>query len=224
MPIVDMAGKGLRAPWAAGIAGIAFAVLFTATLLILRTLPIAQWTDAEVVAWFAAGEDGPASIAALYLAPFAGVAFLWFIAVIRDQIGEREDRFFATVFFGGGILFVALFFAAAGVAGGLIAGARFMGEEPPSATIVSAMRSLAYVLLFSYATRAAGVFIIVTATIGLRSGTFPRWFSIVGYAIALVLLVVQSFWDWTILIFPAWVAFVSLFILRRERSRSRSVI
>ena len=77
-------------------------------MLILRTLPIAQWTDAEVIAWFAAGEDGPASFAALYLAPFAGIAFLWFVAVIRDQIGDREDRFFATVFFGSGILFVAL--------------------------------------------------------------------------------------------------------------------
>ena len=55
-------------------------------------------------------------IGGMYLAPFAGIMFLWFVAVVRDQIGEREDRFFATVFFGSGLLFVALLFAAAAVA------------------------------------------------------------------------------------------------------------
>jgi hypothetical protein len=29
--------------------------------------------------------------------PFAGIAFLWFIGVLRDRLGEFEDRFFATV-------------------------------------------------------------------------------------------------------------------------------
>ena len=55
-------------------------------------------------------------IGGLYLAPFAGIMFLWFVAVIRDQVGEREDRFFATVFFGSGILFVALLFVASAIA------------------------------------------------------------------------------------------------------------
>jgi hypothetical protein len=32
----------------------------------------------------------------LNLVPFAGIAFLWFIGVLRDRLGEREDRFFAT--------------------------------------------------------------------------------------------------------------------------------
>jgi hypothetical protein len=31
-----------------------------------------------------------------------------------------------------------------------------------------------------------------------------------------------TFWDWVILVLPAWVAVVSLFILRRERSRGRN--
>jgi hypothetical protein len=42
---------------------------------------------------------------ALYLVPFAGIAFLWFIGVLRDRLGELEDRFFATVFFGSGLLY-----------------------------------------------------------------------------------------------------------------------
>jgi hypothetical protein len=36
------------------------------------------------------------------------VAFLWFVGVIRDWVGQREDPFFATVFFGSGLLFVGV--------------------------------------------------------------------------------------------------------------------
>jgi hypothetical protein len=69
------------------------------------------------------------------------------------------------------------------------------------------------------ATRAAAVFMLATATIGIKSGVFPRWFALVGYLLGFVLLVAVSFWDWFILVLPAWVAVVSLFILRRERTR-----
>ena len=54
------------------------------------------------------------------LLPFAGIAFLWFIAVVRDRLGELEDRFFATAFLGSGLLFIAMVFNAAAVAGGII--------------------------------------------------------------------------------------------------------
>ncbi len=47
---------------------------------------------------------------AIALVPFAGIAFLWFTGVIRDLLGYREDQFFATVFPGSGIIFVALVF------------------------------------------------------------------------------------------------------------------
>ena len=56
-------------------------------------------------------------VLALNLVPFAGIAFLWFIGVVRDRLGMYEDRFFATIFFGSGILFLAMFFAAATVLG-----------------------------------------------------------------------------------------------------------
>ena len=52
--------------------------------------------------------------------PFAGVAFLWFIGVLRDRLAQLEDRFFATVFFGSGLLFLAMLFAAAAVIGAVV--------------------------------------------------------------------------------------------------------
>ena len=108
-------GERLRAPWAASVAGIAFAILFTVSLVLLRTQPIFAMTDAEVAAWFESGQDFLVLVGALYMAPFAGIAFLWFIAVIRDQLGEREDKFFGTVFLGSGLLFVAMYFVAVAV-------------------------------------------------------------------------------------------------------------
>jgi hypothetical protein len=84
------------------------------------------------------------------------------------------------------------------------------------------VRSLAYTLLFAFATRAAAVFLISIATLGLRSRTFPRWFAWTGYLFGIVLLLVVTFWDWIVLLLPAWVAVVSAFVLRRERALRRA--
>jgi hypothetical protein len=48
--------EALRAPWAASIAGIAFAVLFTAALLLVRTCPSSRGDEA-IAQWFAEGGD-----------------------------------------------------------------------------------------------------------------------------------------------------------------------
>ena len=64
---------------------------------------------------------------ALHLIPFAGIAFLWFIGVLRDRFGQQEDKFFATVFFGSGLLFLAMLFSSAAVAGGVL---RTYGAAP----------------------------------------------------------------------------------------------
>jgi hypothetical protein len=220
--VIDEAGIQLRAPWAASVAGILFAGLFTAALLVLRTSPVVTADDRELARIFATGEDASLYWAGLYLMPFAGIMFLWFIAVVRDQLGEREDRFFATVFFGSGLLFIALTFAAGAVASMSVVGTRYLGLEAPTEHDVAMTRSLAYALLFGYATRAAAVCLISIATLGLRSRTFPRWFAITGYLVAVLLLVVVTFWDWVLLLVPVWVTLVSVFILVRERARSRT--
>ncbi len=82
-----------------------------------------------------------AVVIALNLVPFAGIAFLWFIGVVRDRIGQREDRFFASVFLGSGLLFVAMLFAAAAFAGGLIAEAAAGSAAPGPDTLAAAAKS-----------------------------------------------------------------------------------
>ena len=214
--VVDEAGARIRAPRAASIAGLLFAVLFTGALVLIRTSPVATVDESEVAQLFAGGHDFGLFVGTLYLAPFAGIMFLWFIAVIRDLVGEREDRFFATVFFGSGLLFVALLFVASAVVGSVAMSYRYLGQELPIVSEVAASRSLAYTLLFGFSTRAAAVFLISMSTLGLRTGAFPRWLALAGVLSGVVLLLVVAFFDWILLLLPAWIAVASLMILRRE--------
>jgi len=108
--------KQLNTPKAAAIAGIAFSVLLIAILWLLRRSVPDDPLDSG--AWIAT-ESGTVVIA-LNLIPFAGVAFLWFIGVLRDRLGQQEDRFFATVFFGSSLPFLAMLFAAAAIAGAVV--------------------------------------------------------------------------------------------------------
>jgi hypothetical protein len=209
----------MQAPRAAGVAGVLFAILFTISLALLRTQPLLTADDSAIAGLFASGDESLAEFGGLYLAPFAGIMFLWFIAVIRDQIGAREDQFFATVFLGSGLIFVALLFAATAVADSLFVGSRYLGLAPPTASDVNLIRSLAYTLLFVFATRAAAVFLVSTATISLRSGVFPRGLALVGLVLGAALMFGVAFWDWVILVMPAWVAVMSLVVLGRARRR-----
>jgi hypothetical protein len=217
--LIDETRRTVRAPRAAGFAGILFAVLFTAALLLIRSGPWGAATDAQLQEVFRTQKDLPMLIGGLYLAPFAGIMFLWFIAVVRDQVGSREDQFFATGFLGSGLLFVAMFFAAAALAVAPTVGYRYLGEPPPTEAGIQLLRSVSYTLLFAFATRVGSVFLFTTATIGMRSGTFPRWVALTGYALGLAMLIAVSFWDWVVLVLPGWVAVLSIFILQRERVR-----
>ena len=107
----DLFRARLKTPRAAAIAGILFSVLLIAGLLLIRLSVRAD--PLEAGAWLKTSSNTIAL--GLHLVPFAGIAFLWFIGVLRDRLGELEDRFFATVFLGSGLLFLAMLFASAAV-------------------------------------------------------------------------------------------------------------
>ena len=146
----------------------------------------------------------------LNLVPFAGIAFLWFIGVIRDRVGEREDRFFASVFLGSGLLFVAMLFAAAAVSGGLIADA--VSGRPDTSTLALA-RNVTSSLLNVYSMRMAAVFTLSTVTIARRTQIVSRWLTVAGLAAALVLIIGIGISPWVELVFPAWILALSVDIL-----------
>jgi hypothetical protein len=202
------AGSPLRTPRAAGVAGIIFSVLLIAALVLLRVSVPAH--PAVPGAWLTNSGRRATVTIALNLIPFAGIAFLWFVGVVRDRIGEREDRFFATVFLGSGLLFVGMLFVGAAEAGGLIAS---RPSGPPAGGILTLGRDVSTLLLNVYAMRMAAVFTLTTVTIARHTKIVARWLTIAGLAIALVLLVAAGTVAWTELLFPAWILALSIDIL-----------
>ena len=196
-------------PIAGAIAGMLFAVLFSVSVLII-TGTMSELKN-DTVAWLETGADQFKF--ALALLPFAGLFFLWFIAVARDRLGRFEDQFFATVFLGSGLLFLAMMFSAAASAGAIIA---VYAQDPSgfstSVTYVFA-RNVVAQIFGVYALRMAAVFLIANGTLWLRTGVMPRWMAFVTYGVALVLLFVFTEAKWVVLVFPAWVFAVSLYIL-----------
>ena len=80
---------------------------------LLTRSPQSALTDQEVSAWFGDPTNRSLLILGLNLAAVSSVLFLWFVAVIRRRLGDREDRFFATVFFGSAIVYVAIWLVSA---------------------------------------------------------------------------------------------------------------
>ena len=209
------AGRSLKTPRAAALAGIIFSVLLLSAMVLLRvSVPAHPAVPGE---WLTDSHRRTAVALALNLIPFAGIAFLWFIGVVRDRIGEREDRLFATVFLGSGLLFVAMLFVGAAVAGGLIAGQAQSGA--PTGPTLAYGRHVTTLLLNVYAMRMAAVFTLTTVTIARHTRFVARWLTFAGLASALILMFGSGLVAWTELLFPVWILALSIDILvRRARA------
>jgi hypothetical protein len=146
----------------------------------------------------------------LHLVPFAGIAFIWFIGVVRDRIGAVEDRLFSTVFLGSGLLFVAMMFIGAVTTSTLVT----LVDRPRTGTeIWLFQRDFTQSVISVYAMRMAAVFTISVSTLGLWAVAFPRWVAFAGYGATIVLLVSAGEHKWTQLVFPVWVLVLSVVIL-----------
>jgi MFS family permease len=205
-PLTD---RRLTTPRAAAVAGILFSVLLSAAYILIR---ISIPTDpADGGAWL---EEQASTVAmGLSLVPIAGIAFLWFIGVIRDRIGRLEDKFFSSVFFGSGLLFLAMTFIAAALAGGLLASYAVIPTQLIDSGLYTFGRAVMYRISNIYAIRMAGVFMISLATISVRTRIMHRGLAFLTYGLALVLLVSIGLNLWVTLIFPTWVLVISVYIL-----------
>jgi hypothetical protein len=211
----------LKTPKAAAIAGIAFsALLITIFWLLWRSVPS---DPLDPGAWLAT--DSKTVALALNLVPFAGIAFLWFIGVLRDRLGQHEDRFFATVFFGSALLFLAMLFAAAAITGAimLVASSADPNEMTNSATFHYA-RATGYIFMNVYAIKMAGVFMISTSTVVIYTKIAPRWIAVLGYVLACILLIGSYYISWSFAVLPLWVFLVSIYILLDNLARPQKAV
>jgi len=202
-----------RSRRSAAVAGIIFAVLL---LTALTTIRIAL-SDSSLQALEADAQRRSLIRLSLQLVPFAGIAFLWFIGVVREQLGNVEDRLFSTVFLGSGLLFLAMLFVGAATSTSLMA---MVATTSPDNNLFAFGRSTTQTLISVYAMRMAAVFTLSVSTVGLRTSGLPRWVSYVGYLVALALIVASGEHKWFQLLFPAWVLLVSVVILLVRPSAS----
>ena len=216
----SVTNEAIRTPRAAGVAGIAFALLLGGALVLTR-LAVPSAAESSTT-WLTESGKRRAVELALNLVPFAGIAFLWFIGVIRDRIGEREDRFFATVFLGSGLLFVGMLFVGAAIAGGMLADPTIQSGVAPDPARWDFERRITFALINVYAIRMAAVFILSATTIGLRTRILPRWLVVTGFVAGAVLLFGVSLSAWTNLVMPAWAFLFSVDILVRNRLAERT--
>jgi hypothetical protein len=189
---VSLTRQALKTPRSAAIAGIIFAVLYGASMVLLN-ISLSQ----ETATGLARTVTDPRTVTlALNLIPYAGIAFLWFIGVIRDLLSESEDRLFATVFLGSGLLFLALTFIGAALAAGLLSAFATESGFLVQSGVMIYGSTVVYNIFNIYAVRMAGVFIISLASIWLRTGVMHRDWAYLTHLLGLVLLlsIDYSFW------------------------------
>jgi hypothetical protein len=206
--------RAIREPRSAAVAGLVFGVILAAVLLLLQSA--APATAGASGQWIDDVGHRDAVVRALGLIPFAGSAYLGWGASVRSPGGARDDRFFETVFFGSGMLFVAMLFAADAVlAAPLSLADSGVPLEPGAATEAWA---LATALLGQFGARMAAVFCLAVSTAGVRIGSLPRWLALIGYATGILLLLTPPLPRWGQLLFPAWVMALSILVLVRAPS------
>jgi hypothetical protein len=201
----------LTTPRAAALAGVLFGLLFGTALVLIRTaLPAGAEEGAQ---WLDAGSH-KMRVAAI-LMPFAGIAFLWFIGVVRDGFGRIEDKFFSSVFIGAGLTFLAMMFTASAIGAGLVASSRNVVDVSAHVEVATFGQMVLIALTKTYALRMAAVFMISLATVWLKTGLMPRWLVIVTYVLALGILLASDISMWITMAFPVWVLIVSVLLLFR---------
>lgn len=203
----------LRTPRAAAIAGVVFSVLMIAILWLIRQSVPPDPLESGI--WLQAHE--PSVALAVNLVPFAGIAFLWFLGALRDRLGAEEDKFFATVFFGSAILFLAMLFVAAALLGAMILTYDLFPDGLQNSTVFALMRASVFGIINIYAVKMAAVFMFSTSTVAIYARFAPHWLAYLGYALAAVLLFGGGLFGWGLIVLPVWVFAVSTCLLIDNR-------
>jgi hypothetical protein len=216
---LDRARHVLTSEEWAGIEGLAAAILMALSIYLIERQP-GVGTASRDLSWYGDPDNRFWVELGLELGAVGMVTFLWFIAVIRRRLGDREDQFFATVFLGSGIAFVILATTAAVCAAAPTLVVHFGGEESLSDSTLALAQGLWFGLWGIGASRFAGVFMAATSTLGLRFGALPTWLAWTGFVLGLLLVITGAFAGPLDFLFPTWLALVSITLLFSPRDRS----
>jgi len=206
--------------------GIAFAVLFLVGLAMLNRTPGPRSTDQELAAFYASGAQRAIVLSGLYVLPLAAVAFLWFIAALRQWVERRSrriDRLLATVQMLSGVAFITLAFAASGAAT-IVAASVELANLPTNPYVARQFPLYSRTLLIVFGMRMAAIFVTTTAKLGHEARLLPRWFVFSSYGVAAALFLVATLNLWLVVVFPLWVLVLNGIIWFQTRTASQEPV
>ena len=202
--------REVRSPRAAALAGIVYSILMGIGMILTYSLTrIAP--DEITQEWLQNWSD--TALLVIALVPYAGIAFLWFTGVVRDQLSYQEGRFFATLFFGSGVIQVVLLFIWSAIFGAIIGTRNLVAAGSVGNDVHIFGFVLMNEIIGNYALRMAGIYMTAIGALWGRTGSMPRWLIIITYVLAIGFLFAADRFRESRFIFPAWVLIVSIVIL-----------
>jgi hypothetical protein len=204
-----------RAAILTGAVGAVFAVLFLVSLWLLYSAPRPSAGDQEIIDFYTSDDRRKVMIVGLYALPLSAVAFIWFIASLRQWAARntrRGSQMMGTVQLLSGIAFITLALASA-AASTMPAALVELGYESVDSEMARDFPLYGNALLLVFGVRMAAMFIMTTTNMGRASGYMPRWFGIISIIVAAVLFLSYSLTVWLVVVFPVWVLALGLLII-----------
>lgn len=209
-----------------GVVGAIFSILFLISLWLLHEAPKAVEEDQAFVDFYSGDDRRKIMAVGLYLLPFSAVAFIWFIASLRQWVARSQrpgSQMFGTVQLLSGIGFITLALASA-AASTVPAALVDLGYDEIDPDMAREFPLYGNALLLVFGVRMSAIFVMSTAKIGRASGFMPRWFGIASVVVAAVLFLSYSLSVWLVVVFPIWVlALGMLIIYHAYRSDAESI-
>jgi len=201
--------------------GLAHAVLFLLAYFLMSTTPGGRAPDEEIRAFYASEARRRLILVGLYVMPFAGIAFVWFIVALRMWIAHslsdsRENVLLSNVQLVSGILYLAMFFASAATSSATAASVEFEGAIIDT-TSARQLPLYGNALLFVFGVRMAAMFVFTTCNIARSAGILPRWFTLGGLVVGVFMLLSATFTPLLVLAFPLWLIVLCVLLFGRAR-------
>ncbi|HEX5165257.1 MAG TPA: hypothetical protein VFV93_07675 [Thermomicrobiales bacterium] len=206
-------------------AGLIHALLFLLSFWLLAGRPAPDASDAEIVRYYTSDSSRRSILVGLYVMPFAGIAFIWFIVSLRMWISSstrRVNELLSNVQLVSGIIFTTLFFGTAASIAVIAASYEFSGAQVDP-DVARQFPQFGASLFFVFGMRMAAMVVFTTTNIGRHAGILPRWFVVIGFAAGLFLLLSATFTVWLAMVFPVWVLVLSLILFLRARQIPREL-
>jgi hypothetical protein len=197
------------------LAGVAAVVLWIVGLALTKAPDTGDKTDAQMLSVYQ--HHANRILVASWLFMLGCVFFLWFAGTLRARMAEAEGgrHTFTGIAYGAAV--AAVVFAIANVAGPV---AIAINKNDVSAATAGALTTT--IDLFFVGTEIAliGLF-AASAVVAFRTGLFPKWWAILMWIVAVVLVIGPIGWAAVIFAVPIWTLGTTFMLMRGTGDSAR---